>query len=256
MEAGVQFRAVAVAPRRPGVRRALSVASLVAALLVAAVIKPWGSPPDPVERLPQGRPAPEQRLAGEASRQPTPTHRPGRPPSLALPPPRFVAPQPLPPRNLVLAALGTHDRWGVRVVLEGPRAGQADGDGVATGPVVERWAPVAPPLETGIRSLGSDSSDAVVFDVDDLQTRLIGITMPDAVTVADVRVSLVRPLGRRSRVEVLGMPDGQRGAFLFAPAPIDGRFSPWPAGTYLVSLEIDGVRTALTVALLADRRPA
>jgi hypothetical protein len=247
----VEFETGPVAGRRRGVDPVVLAAAVVTVLLVAAVVKPWGGTASPAEqaaaaeaaaRLATGRPA----ASGQVGM---------RQPAYVLPVPASVERTPLPPRGLVLEALSARDEWGARALFELPERLPKPG-GVADRRVEERWLPAAPPLPGGIRSLGPDSSDAVVFQTGGRVTRMIGITTPADVTVRHVQVQVVRPLGRRTRVQVVAVPDGHRGTFLFAPTTLDGRINPWPGGTYQISLEVDGVATAVTIVLDPGDRPA
>ncbi len=241
-----------VAGRRRGLDPVILAAVVVTGLLVAAVLKPWGGTASPAEQAA----AAEAAAQVTATRRPVPSGQVGmRQPAFVLPVPASVERAPLPPRGLVLEALSPRDEWGARVLFELPEPPPKPG-GIADRRVEERWVPAAPPLPGGIRSLGSDSSDAVVFDTGGRVTRMIGITTPADVTVRRIQVQVVRPLGRRNRVQVVAVPDGHRGTFLFAPTTLDGRINPWPTGTYQISLEVDGVSTAVTIVLDPGDGPA
>jgi hypothetical protein len=52
----------------------------------------------------------------------------------------------------------------------------------------------------------------------------------------------------------VAVPDDRGVSYMFAPATLDGRINAWPPGTYVIALEVDGVRTAVTIVL--TRTPA
>jgi hypothetical protein len=228
---------------------------LVTGLLVVAVLKPWGSEAPAVPSSPDARPV-DQRVAVPPTRRPAPVDRPGmRDAAYILPMPRSVERRPLPARELVLEALGVHDAWGARILVELDEQPE-DGDSTARRHVVERWAPAAPPLTGEDPFVGGAPTDIVTFAVDEGSVRLIGLTMPQGVAARRIQVFVARPLARRVRLNVVAIPDATHGAYLFAPSTLDGRINPWPPGTYFIGLEADGVATAVTIVIEAATAPA
>jgi hypothetical protein len=243
----VEFEAGPVARGRRRFDPVILASVAVSGLLLVAVMKPWGpTAEEATER------AVEERTAAEATRGPSSRAQPGmRQPAYVLPVPG-ARPSPLPPRRLVLAALETYDAWGARTLLETPRDA-TDGSALEAR-VVELWQPATPPMVGGVRSEDPDSRNAIVFELGDRNARLIGITMPESVVARGVHVTVSRPLGRRTRVNVVAVPDDRGVSYMFAPATLDGRINAWPPGTYVIALEVDGVRTAVTIVL--TRTPA
>lgn len=255
----IEFETGPVRGRRRGFDPVILASVAVTGLLVAAVMKPWGAAPPPVPSS-TDRPSADGRRANDGAsirptRRPTADRPQGmREAAFVLPVPRGTQPTPLPPRGLVREILRTYDAWGARIILEAPAAADA-GDPVATRQVLEAWAPAEPRGDLE-RPGGSGTEDVAVFDVGDHAVRLIGITMPTGVAVRRLHVTIDRPLGRRTRLNVVAVSDGRDRYCLFAPATLDGRINTWPAGRYDIALEADGAARAITIVLEGDAPPA
>jgi len=144
-------------------------------------------------------------------------------------------------------AVRPREGWGIRILVDGRTSIRPPA--IPLG-LEELWQPAAPPLPDGIASLGDASSDAVVFATENRAVRLIGLTVPANVDVADIRIRAHRPLGRRQLVPLRRVEVVRRGEPYLVLAPVGE--SGWEPGIYVVAVDLSGDRTAITVVLTED----